>query len=98
MGLCAAGRSDRGNMAGDAAMKKPDHYVFMQDEVKGIGTGFRGITERLVGRKWAWLTETATGDNFKLPVAKYTEIVSRSGKRLSIGGLRIVRHKFKRAE
>ena len=79
-------------------MKKPDHYVFLQDEVKGLGTGFRGVTERLIGRKWAWLTETATETNFKLPVAMWEMLLAKSQRRLSTGGLRIIRHKFKRAE
>lgn len=55
--------------------KRPQYYVYLQmrrdrpdrPEAKLIGCGGRFIHVKL-GRKWAWLTETATGIRDKVPL------------------------------
>ena len=64
-----------------ARKRKPrsDLRVFLYDEAPRVGTGWRGIKIKTVGRKWAHLEETVSGIGFKVPVTIW-ERMKRLGK------------------
>ena len=72
-----------------AKRARPTHYVFFGDEVKAVGNGFRGITVKQLGRKWAHLQETASGLNFRLPLQRWLDLERTSTKRMVRHGMQI---------
>lgn len=69
-------------MAKRKRRRKADVRVFFHDEVPQIGSGWRGVTIKQVGYKWAHLTETGTETNFRLPISKWNEMVAGSNRRM----------------
>lgn len=58
--------------------------MFFHDEVPAVGSGWRGVTIRKEGHKWAHLTETGTQTNFRLPLEKWQEMRKQSERRLML--------------
>lgn len=64
-----------------ARRRKPrsDLRVYLQDEAPRVGTGWRGVKVKTIGRKWAHLVETSSDTGFKVPVRVW-ESMKRCGR------------------
>lgn len=64
-----------------ARRRKPrsDMRVYLHDEAPRVGTGWRGVKIKTIGRKWAHLVETSSDIGFKVPVRVW-ESMKRHGR------------------
>lgn len=53
--------------------------VYLHDEAPRVGTGWRGVKIKTIGRKWAHLVETSSDIGFKVPVRVW-ESMKRHGR------------------
>ncbi len=57
---------------------KADCRIYFGDEAPAIGCGWRGVTIRKLGRKWAHIMETATGTRARLRLEVWERLFARA--------------------
>lgn len=53
--------------------------IYLEDECPRIGAGWRTVDVK-IGRKWAYLTDTANGTRSRLPKEEAIKIIEESSK------------------
>lgn len=66
---------------------RPTHFLLLNNDIPSLGTGWRAVTLKKLGRKWAHFSSTADGTNYKLPVKKWEELTKLTEARLDRSGI-----------